>query len=128
MAHPTRGPKHERTPEEPIKTINPLIWIALILALLAICWFTYEHMRDGAPASGPDHQSQAAAASVSGKGDRHPFQANAHAEGSTSDNSNPMRRACARNPGNDVATLATSTISTGAWAHWPATANAIAMR
>lgn len=64
MAHPTRGPKHERTPEEPITTINPLIWIALILALLAICWFIYEYVREGAPASGAGRQSQAAAISV----------------------------------------------------------------
>lgn len=50
MTLPDSGPEHGQGRSEPHKTTNPLIWIVLILALLATCWFAYHHMR----ASGVD--------------------------------------------------------------------------
>lgn len=91
---------------------TPLLWILVLLALLAFGWFIYNE-RAGAPVAPP--------APPIGVGD---------AAGPARDGRRPKPVACASasKPGNEVATLATSAISTSPRATCAATANAIAMR
>lgn len=71
MAHSDPDREPDLPSAEPHKTTNPLIWIVLILALLAMCWFAYHHMHaSGVDTSAPiPHAEQPAPQTAASKPD-----------------------------------------------------------